>query len=179
MFKKILTFGLALIVGVTALGTSIFASPRAFYEVSTNAGYGYGYYTTNQNYQMITNGNDGDIWIKVGPDSEGKLYQYEKAVKNLRDTEDHLIDDGLSYPDLYKILGYLMENDLSKVTTVLLKIYETLDMADKEAKDAKQRLDVVVEWYEALLPYEAPESKNECVWNGGSWICKFMEGAIE
>lgn len=176
MFKKILTFGFAFIIGITTLGIGVAASPRAVREVYTEKGYGYKYYTTNHDYEMITNGNDNGIWIKVGTESEGKLYQYEKAVGKLRDMEDNLLEDGLSYSDLHNFLNYLIDNDMFEATNILKTIYTVIDKADKQARDAKQRLDLVIDWYDSLLPYEAPESKNDCVWNGGAWICKYMEG---
>lgn len=179
MLKKILTLGLALIVGVTALGANIFATPRNIRENYTRNGYGYKAYTTNPDYGMITNGVDGEKWIVFNSKTEASFYRFENAVNNLYSEEVALHGRDIPYSIVDKFISCIFNNDPDEAFNTLVNILGTAQEIDYKIAEIEGIVDDILFYYDRLLPYEAPESKNECVWNGGSWICKYLEGALQ
>lgn len=178
MLKKFLTVGLALILGVTTLGTSIFATTRAVKENYTRKGYGYKEYTTNPDYAMITNGTDGEIWIVYNSKTEASFYRFKNAVNELYSEEIALNGANVPYTVIDNVIDCIFNNDPDEAFTFLVGFLGSAQEVDYKIAELAGIVDDILFYYDRLLPYEAPESKNECVWNGGSWICKYSEGAL-
>lgn len=164
-----------MLVGVMNFGTYASATTRAIRQQFTRKGYGYKAYTTNMDYEMITNGEDGEIWIIFNSKTESNLYRFEGAVDDLYSIEQSMIKENIPYTIVDSFIKNMFKGDISEAFDILFDFLGDVLETDAKVNEVNGVVSDILYYYDALLPYEAPESKNDCVWNSGSWICKYME----
>ncbi len=175
MLKKLLVFMLAMLVSVMNFGTYASATTRAIRQQSTRNGYAYKAYTTNMDYEMITNGKDGEIWIIFNSKTESNLYRFEGAVDDLYGLEQSMLKENIPYTTVDSFFKNMFMGDIDEAFDILLNFFNDVLETESKINEASDIVSDILYYYDALLPHEAPESKNDCVWNGGSWVCKYTE----